>query len=197
MPVSRWESETGGAGGADYAKRFADLEAKGVYVHGEADLIASLATTGSRILDAGCGTGRIAIELERRGYDVVGVDVDASMLDQARAAAPKAAWELADLAELTLDHEVDLAVLAGNVMIFIAPGTEAAVLARVSAAVRPGGLVVSGFSLGRLPLEDYDRYAEAAGLTLVDRFSTWDRGEFSDASDYAVTVHRRLSESSR
>src|SRR5512134_3974482 len=41
----------------------------------------------TRILDIGCGTGRHAIELARRGYTVVGVDLSESMLNKARAKA--------------------------------------------------------------------------------------------------------------
>jgi len=44
---------------ARYAQRFADLEASGTNVHGEADFVASYAP--SSVLDAGCGTGRVAI----------------------------------------------------------------------------------------------------------------------------------------
>ena len=37
------------------------------------------------MLDAGCGTGRVAIELAARGFSVVGMDLDEAMLDTARA----------------------------------------------------------------------------------------------------------------
>ena len=50
------------------------------------------------VLDAGCGTGRVAIELARHGVDVVGVDVDASMIGEARRRAPELEWVEADLA---------------------------------------------------------------------------------------------------
>ena len=45
---------------------------------------------GARLLDMGCGTGRHAVELARRGYQVTGVDISAGMLAQARANAEKA-----------------------------------------------------------------------------------------------------------
>ena len=72
--------------GAAYDRRFDDLASAGVDVHGEADLVDSY-QPGS-VLDAGCGTGRVAIELARRGRTVVGVDVDAAMLEAARRKAP-------------------------------------------------------------------------------------------------------------
>ncbi len=192
---NRWLAETGGDRGRSYDERFAELAASGVDVHGEADLCASLVPVGSRVLDAGCGTGRVAIELARRGYEVVGLDLDPSMLSVARQRAPELRWLVADLATLgpmVIGRPVDLAVLAGNVMIFLTPGTEAAVLTGLAAVLRPNGLLVAGFSLlpGRLGLSAYDRDAVAAGLELTDRWATWDQQPYV-GGDYAVSVHRR------
>ena len=110
---------------------------------------------GSRILDAGCGTGRVAIELARRGYDTVGVDVDPDLLARARAKAPTLTWIEGDLAALPPDvapGPFAAAVLAGNVMIFVAPGTEGAVLANVATRLAPGGLVDRGLpAVGSAP----------------------------------------------
>jgi SAM-dependent methyltransferase len=177
-----------------YDQRWEELAARGAEVHGEADLVASLLGPPSgAVLDAGCGTGRLAIELARRGYTAVGVDVDPALLDRARAKAPALEWHLGDLADLpatTAPGPFAAAVLAGNVMIFVARGTEPAVLATVAARVAPGGLVVAGFQItGRLSLAEYDDAARAAGLVAVDRFATWDRAPFDgSAADYVVTV---------
>lgn len=195
MTENRWLAETGGERGRSYDERFAELAATGVDVHGEADLCASLVPVGSRVLDAGCGTGRVAIELGRRGYQVVGLDLDPSMLSVARRRVPELRWLLADLATLDptmIGGPVDLVLLAGNVMIFLTPGTEAAVLTRLAAVLRPNGILVAGFSLlpGRLGLSAYDRDAVAAGLELTDRWATWDQQPYA-GGDYAVSVHRR------
>jgi len=82
--------------------------------------------------------------------------------------------------------------MAGNVMIFVVPGTEGAVLEQIARHVRPGGVVVAGFQLipGRLTLDRYDGLAAAAGLTLVERHATWDRDPWRPGGDYAVSVHR-------
>jgi 2-polyprenyl-3-methyl-5-hydroxy-6-metoxy-1,4-benzoquinol methylase len=199
--VTRWE-QADVPRGHRYDERFRELEASGVDVHGEAAFVEALLrsdapepATGAaaRVLDAGCGTGRVAVELAARGFDVVGVDLDPVMLDAARLKAPKIEWVLSDLAQLRLRREFDVAVLAGNVMLFVGPGTEEAVLSRVAAHVVPDGLLIAGFQLsGRLALADYDTAAQHAGLDLIARYSTWDGRPFA-ADDYAVSVHRRLA----
>ncbi len=73
---NRWLAEAGGRSDT-YDRRWEELAAAGQNVHGEADLVESLAPRS--VLDAGCGTGRVAVELARRGIDVVGVDLDASL----------------------------------------------------------------------------------------------------------------------
>jgi SAM-dependent methyltransferase len=179
--------------GDRYQRRFDELREAGTDVHGEADFVQALGPTS--VLDAGCGTGRVAVELARRGIEAVGADVDPSMLDAARRRAPEIRWALSDLALLDLRRTFDVVVMAGNVPLFTPPGTQAAVVAGCARHVAPGGSLVAGFGLGRgYGVDDYDRDAEAAGLEPVARFATWDRGPFSAfsaSSDYAVSVHRR------
>lgn len=191
---TRWQ-RSDGPRGQDYDARWQKLAATGAAVHGEADLIESLlrSSGGTKVLDAGCGTGRVAIELAARGFSVVGLDADPAMLRVAEAKAPHLRWIECDLVDTDthLSETFDLVAMPGNVMIFVERGTEAAVVAQVAARVDTGGLVVAGFQLttGRLTLDRYDDVAEAAGLELVDRWSTWDRAEFS-GGDYAVSVHQ-------
>ncbi|HJR24259.1 MAG TPA: class I SAM-dependent methyltransferase [Acidimicrobiales bacterium] len=178
--------------GDDYQARFDRLAAAGTDVHGEATFVRSYEP--SSVLDAGCGTGRVAIELDRHGIAVVGVDVDPSMLATARRLAPTIEWVQSDLTELDLGRTFDVVVMAGNVPLFTPPGTEAALVAGVARHVADGGLLVAGFSLDRgYTAATYDDHATAAGLTLVERFATWDRAPWSPGGDYAVSVHLRPS----
>jgi SAM-dependent methyltransferase len=194
---TRWQCSDA-ARGAEYDARWHELAASGENIHGEADLVEELLsqTGGRRILDAGCGTGRVAIELDRRGFAVTGIDADPDMLAEARSKAPDLTWLLGDVAEwhAPADGElVDLVLLAGNVMVFVEPGTEEQVLANLARALAPGGLVVAGFSVqpdGLTPAR-YDEIAAAAGLEPVARWSTWDRQPFT-GGDYAVSVHRGI-----
>ncbi len=177
--------------GDHYDAPYAARQSAGENVHGEADLVESYGPVS--VLDAGCGTGRVTIELARRGSDVVGVDIDPRMLDTARKKAPHLEWHLADIATVQLDRQFDAIVMAGNVMIFLAPGTEGAVLKNLARHLAPGGVLIAGFQLamGYLELDDYDRLAEEAGLKLVERYSTWERARWTWESHYAVSVHRR------
>ncbi len=180
-----------GARGSDYDRHFEELAAAGIDVHGEATLVESYGVRS--VLDAGCGTGRVAVELARRGVEVVGVDLDGSMLDAARTKAPGLAWVEADLAsDLDLGRRFDAVVMAGNVIIFVTPGTEGLVLATAARHLRAGGLVVAGFALrpGSLGVETYDREARAVGLDLEERWATWDRAPFGPEASYAVSAHR-------
>ncbi|MFG3258631.1 class I SAM-dependent DNA methyltransferase [Streptomyces sp. NPDC048172] len=175
--------------GEEYQARFDSIAAEGKDVHGEATLVRSLGP--SSVLDAGCGTGRVAIELARHGIDVVGVDVDDSMLATARRLAPGIPWRLSDLAGLDLGTTFDVVVMAGNVPLFTAPGTEPELVAGVAAHVRPGGHLVAGFSLDRgYTADDYDAHCAAAGLAPETRYATWSREPYEGGA-YAVSVHRR------
>ncbi|MEW2444248.1 class I SAM-dependent methyltransferase [Micromonospora marina] len=194
---TRWVTDTKPGHSQWYVDRFRQLAAEGADLAGEARLLDALLPPGARVLDAGCGTGRVAAALAARGHDVVGVDADPTLVEAARADHPGPRFLVADLAELDLAAQgeaepFDAAVLAGNVMVFVAPGTERDVLGRVAAHVRPDGLVVVGFATDRgYPVADLDADAIAAGLRPEHRFATWDLRPWRDDADFAVTVLRR------
>ena len=143
------------------------------------------------LLDAGCGTGRVARELAGRGVDVVGVDAAESMIATARRLAPELAWHVADIRDLTLDRRFDVVVMAGNVPLFTPPGTQAALVAGCARHLRADGALVCGFQLGSgYQLADYDDHCREAGLALVERWSTWHRDPFPGDGGYVVSVHR-------
>ncbi len=198
-PRTRWSELSGGAeAAAAYQRRFDDLAASGRDVHGEAELVARLAAPPARILDAGCGTGRVSSELTRRGFRCVGVDADADMVAIARRRDPDTTYVVQDLSRLDLAETFDLVVLAGNVIPLLAPGTLAVTMSRIAANVVPLGVVVAGFGLDASHLPDrcpvtsiaaYDRACEAAGLHPVRRYATWDRVRWAPEDRYVVAVH--------
>ena len=155
---------------AEYHARWAKLEAAGHSTHGEADLIERYVRQGGRppsVLDAGCGMGRVAIELHHRGIEVEGADLDADLLAYAQADAPHVVWHLADLAEMALGRTYGVVAMPGNVMLFCAAAVRADVVARCAAHLAPGGLLVAGFSIDGITLDEYDGYCAAAGLVGV------------------------------
>ncbi|GAA3778641.1 class I SAM-dependent methyltransferase [Micromonospora maritima] len=194
---TRWVTDTKPGHSQWYVDRFRRLAAEGADLAGEARLVDALVPPASRILDAGCGTGRVAGALAARGHTLVGVDADPTLVEAARADHPGPRFLVADLAELDLPGQdepepFDAAVVAGNVMTFVAPGTEPVVLARIAAHVRPDGLVVVGFGTDRgYPVAELDADAVAAGLRLEHRFATWDLRPWRDDAEFAVTVLRR------
>lgn len=195
--ATRWETDTGPEHSQWYIDRFRRLAAEGADLTGEARLVDALVPPGSRILDAGSGTGRVGAALAARGHTVIGVDADPALVEAARADHPGPRWLVGDLAELDLPavgeaEPFDAAVLVGNVLTFVAPGTEQEVLRRLAAHLRPDGVLAVGFGTGRgYPLNDFDADAVAAGLRLEHRFATWDLRPWRDDADFAVTLLRR------
>jgi SAM-dependent methyltransferase len=187
---------------ARYAARFRDRAAAGADVHGEAAFVAGLVVGRARILDAGCGTGRVGVRLAELGHAVVGVDSDPAMVEQARLEAPDLEWRVADLAGLDLGREFDVVVVAGNTVPLLEERTLPAVCTRLAAHTAPGGLVVCGFGLDAAhlpagcpvtPLAEVDDAMTAAGLTLRQRLGGWDSEAWSPVEGYVVTVHERAS----
>ncbi|WP_166348934.1 class I SAM-dependent methyltransferase [Phytoactinopolyspora limicola] len=197
---TRWVTDTKDGHSHWYIDRFRRMAADGEDLAGEARLVDAMLPRAARVLDAGCGTGRVAAELHARGHVVVGVDADPELIDAARADHPGPAWVVGDLSELELADLTpeqgpaelfDAAVLAGNVMVFVAPGTEAEVLRRVGRCVVPDGFVVVGFHVNRhLALDDFDQAVGEAALRVEHRFATWDLKAWHDDADFAVTVLR-------
>jgi SAM-dependent methyltransferase len=178
--------------GRAYQARIDALAAQGADLHGEASLVRSLGPRS--VLDAGCGTGRVAIELARHGIEVVGVDIDVSMLAEATRLAPQLDWVRADLATLALGRIFDVVVLAGNVPLFCDVAVRRSLVVACADHVEPGGALVAGFQLGRgYGLDEFDVACRGGGLSLKDRWATWDGQTFADGSDYAVSVYERRS----
>jgi SAM-dependent methyltransferase len=178
-----------------YIERFRSMAAAGDDLAGEARLIDAMVDRGARILDAGCGPGRVGAFLAAAGHEVVGVDIDPELIAAAEADHPGPTWLVDDLATLDLPargiaHGFDAIVCAGNVMTFLAPSTRGQVLERLGAHLRNRGRVVVGFGTGRgYPVEDFLTDADAAGLTPDLLLSTWDLRPFND-DDFLVAILR-------
>ncbi|WP_238013196.1 class I SAM-dependent methyltransferase [Dactylosporangium sp. AC04546] len=156
---------------------------------GEARFIDAMLPRGARILDAGCGSGRVAGVLAAAGHDVVGVDLDPELIAAAREDHPGPRYLVGDLAEVDLPERFDVVVSAGNVLTFLAPATRVEVLRRCAAHLAPGGRVVTGFGAGRgYEFDAFLADAAKAGLTPDQLLGTWDLRPFTPASDFLVAI---------
>lgn len=179
-----------------YIERFRRMAEEGTDLAGEARLVDALVSPGARILDAGCGPGRVGGALHQRGHRVVGVDVDPSLIGAAMQDHPGPLWIVADLTELDLAaggyaDRFDAAVLAGNVMPYLAPGTGGRVLIQVARHLGPDAPIAVGFGVDRgYSLAAFDADVISAGLSLEHRFSTWDLRPWTPMSGFAVSVLR-------
>ncbi|CAB4672864.1 MAG: methyltransferase domain-containing protein [Actinobacteria bacterium] len=191
----RWFTETDADHSQSYIDRMRALAAEGTDLGGEARLIDAMVERGSRILDAGCGPGRVGAVLHACGHEVVGVDVDPELIAAAIADHVGPTWLISDLSELDLANQgqiepFDAAVIAGNVLAFVASGTEQRVLTRIAQHLKPDGFAVVGFHTDRYDMDEFDKHLAGAGFALEHRFATWDLRPWRIDADFAVSVLR-------
>ncbi|MDI9918571.1 class I SAM-dependent methyltransferase [Rhodococcus sp. IEGM 1379] len=191
MSVTRWQSERSESDSRQYIERFDNLAQQGADIHGEARFVDAVVGRGSRILDAGCGTGRVGLELARRGHLVTSVDLDPVLIADALT-HPELDVHLGDLAELDLGKKFDAVVAAGNVFIFLARGTEHTVLRRLADHLEPGGVLITGFATDYdYGVDNFDSDLAAVGLSVEQRFSTWDLRQWRADATWVVTLARK------
>jgi SAM-dependent methyltransferase len=177
-----------------YVERFRTLAAEGADLDGEARFVDAMLDRGARVLDAGCGPGRVGGRLAELGHEVVGVDLDPVLIAAAEHDHPGPTWLVGDLAELDLsamgiEPGFDVVVCAGNVFGFLDPATRQQVLTNLRTVLAPGGRLVAGFgSGGDYPFDDFFDDVERVGLVTDLRLSTWDLRPFTADSGFLVAV---------
>ena len=173
------------------------MAADGHDIVGEARMVDAMLDRGARVLDAGCGPGRLGGYLHTAGHTVVGVDVDPVLIAAAEQDHPGPTWLVGDLAELDLPGrgvaaDFDVIACAGNVMTFLAPSTREAVLAGFHRHLAPSGRAVVGFGADRgYEFAEFFDHAENVGLTVDLKLSTWDIRPFEVDSEFLVAVLSR------
>ncbi|GAC1636354.1 MAG: class I SAM-dependent methyltransferase [Mycobacterium sp.] len=179
-----------------YIERFRSMASAGEDLAGEARLVDAMVARGARILDAGCGPGRLSGYLSAAGHHVVGVDVDPALIEAAEQDHPGPRYLVDDLADLDLPgrgitEPFDVIVAAGNVMTFLAPSTRVQVLRRLRAHLGRDGRAVVGFGAGReYGFARFFDDAAVAGFAPDLLLSSWDLRPFTDGSDFLVALLR-------
>ncbi len=180
-----------------YIERFRRLAAQGVDLVGEARTLDAMLERGSRVLDAGCGPGRVGAHLDAVGHTVVGVDIDPVLIAAAARDHPGPTWLVDDLATLDLPargipEPFDGIVVAGNVMTFVAPSTRRDVLDRLRRHLAPSGRAVVGFGVDRgYRVAEFRADAAAVGFHEDLLLATWDLRPYDEQSDFLVAVLSR------
>ena len=188
---SRWELTTRANPDHSswYINRWRTMIANGEDVDGEARLADALAPRNARILDAGCGQGRVGARLQALGHTVVGVDVDPQLIAAAEEDYPGPRWVVGDLARLDLGEQFDVIISAGNVMGFLAESTRAEVVRRLAEHLAPEGRLVVGFGAGRgYDFDEFLGHARQAGLASQLLLESWDVRPFTSDSQFLVAV---------
>lgn len=121
---------------------------------------------GSRIVDAGCGTGQILHALDVRGYTMFGVDISHAMLEECRKQSATHLWQ-GDLRNMALRQGVDAVICLYDTIHYLKPGELSPFFDSVSGALSPGGLVI------------FDVVTEAFLQSYWADYSEWDQvGKF-------------------
>jgi SAM-dependent methyltransferase len=101
---------------------------------------------GGAVLDLGCGTGRHAVDLARRGYQVVGFDLSLAMLarasDEAQERATKLNFVQGDMREMTFSEQFDGVYCWNTSFGYFEEDKNALVIDRIRVALKAGGLLL-------------------------------------------------------
>ncbi|WP_018295475.1 class I SAM-dependent DNA methyltransferase [Corynebacterium lubricantis] len=194
MPTWKEITSANPAHSQNYAQRWENMIAQGHDIDGEARLIDAIAPhRESRILDAGCGQGRLGGYLAQRGHQVVGTDIDEILIGVAKEKYPEGTWYVGDLsADPIAENDFEVAVSAGNVMGFLDPAGREPALQHIYDALAEDGRFIVGFGAGRgWGFDDFMDTARRVGFTAENVFESWDLKPLEEGSQFLVAFFRK------
>ncbi len=148
---------------------------------------------GSKILDVGCGTGHLAAELAKRGYDTWGTDLSTGMIDYARANYNADRYQVADIEKIPFPDNMFDGIVCLGVMEYLA--SDGPALDEMRRVLRPGGYAVITTPSSICPFFYIDRSIINLRFGLIRPVMGAVRrvvgGKLSDASPYPKVQHRR------
>ncbi|MGC5000831.1 class I SAM-dependent methyltransferase [Streptomyces sp. DT195] len=162
---------------------FYDLLYPAGEVPGIVDFIRKRVTEGSRIVELGAGTGRVAVPLAESGYAVHAVDAAPAMLKALRVKDPAGLVSVhqADFTRDVVGRDFDLCLIVKNTLFMMQSQEQQCTVLRRSAESRycwPAEL---------------DLMAKGEGFELVERWGDWEGSAFGRSSDRYVSVYRKKS----
>jgi SAM-dependent methyltransferase len=153
---------------------------------------------GGRVLDLGCGTGNSTLPFFARGYEVMGLDASAEMLEVARGKLPNVRFVAGEFSSFRLAERFDLVVsVFDSLNNLLTPKDFLKAARRVHSHLRPEGYFMfdmnttaglrelweegraEGFSQGIYYLWEHS-FDERAGLAKVEAYCATDDGEFTE-----------------
>jgi SAM-dependent methyltransferase len=134
----------------------------------------TLVPRDARVLDYGCGYGRVCRELRHAGYaNIVGVDPASRMIDRARAENPEITFQPLDNTALPLGAaSFDAVVLFSVLTCIVDDDAQRAVVRKVERALRPGGIVYVSDIL--LQEDERNRKRYETGLRAFGRYGVFE-----------------------
>ena len=105
-------------------------------------------TVRGRVLDVGCGPGRITAHLHELGMDISGVDLSPEMIEIARRTHPHLKFEVGSMTDLDLPSAGFGGIVAWYSMFYVPPELHRIVLAKFHRALVPGGRLLLAFHAG-------------------------------------------------
>lgn len=179
---------------ASYADYVRDLLNQTPYERALLTLFRDLvqAAGGGRVVDVGCGPGRIAAHLNELGLDAAGIDLSPEMIEIARRDHPGLRFEVGSMTDLDLPDASMAGLVAWYSLIHIPDDEISSVFAHFRRVLQPGGLLLLGFHVGdesRLLTQGYGHPMKVH----IHRRQPRQVAAWLTAADFAVEAQMTLS----